>query len=103
MDNVTQYCKERNIEITDYIVDCLDKQNSIDRYGDLNLIRTDKNEHLLKKEEENTYNIVRNVETVKDYGIPKIEAEAEDTNISEKIEDKPVEVKKKRRRTLKTN
>ena len=101
MDNVTQYCKERNIEITDYIVDCLDKQNSIDRYGDLNLIRTDKNEHFLKKDEENTYNIVRNVETVKDDGIPKIEAE--DTNISEKIEDKPVEVKKKRRRTLKTS
>lgn len=36
IDAVEEYCRLNNIELNEYIADCITKQNGIDRYGDLN-------------------------------------------------------------------
>lgn len=36
IEAVEEYCRLNNIELNEYIADCVTKQNGIDRYGDLN-------------------------------------------------------------------
>ena len=36
IDAVKEYCSLNNLDMNEYIADCVVKQNGIDRYGDLN-------------------------------------------------------------------
>ena len=100
-NNILQYCEVNKLDIDTYVSDCLEKQNNIDRYGDLNSLRGTNESKIIKKEEENHYNVEYKVKKV---AIDeKLDEKSDEKINNEEIVEVKDEPKKKRRRTLKAN
>jgi hypothetical protein len=99
IDSITQYCENNNLILSEYISDCITKQNNIDRYGDLNdIIKKDK---VLKDDSVSIETDNKNITEIKE-----VAATAKKDNVEQKTiininteTDKP---KNKTRRTLKS-
>lgn len=99
--NIIQYCEANGLNIEEYASECLEKQNNIDRYGDLNALRTVIKTEIPQKEEENSYNVEHKPKNAQEV-VENAEKPVEETTTTEHKPENVVEVKRKRRRTLKT-
>lgn len=100
-NNILQYCEMIKIDVNSYVSDCLEKQNNIDRYGDLNSLRGANKPEIIKKEEENHYNVEYKAKKVATN--EKLNEKSDEKINNEEIVEVKDEPKKKRRRTLKAN
>lgn len=112
MDTIRQYCSINNLNLEEYLSDCIVTQNNIDRYGDLNH-KYNKTVEIksIPKEEINHYVVNHKVETIKtdekvrkSENVENIDVKTQQHNEDNKAEEtinNEVKPKIKRHRTIK--
>lgn len=88
--NIQEYCDFNQIDVNEYITDCIIKQFNIDRFGDLNeIIKKQKNNEIVKED---------NINEIIETKIEIINTNVNDVPNTEVVK----EIKKPTKRTLKT-